>query len=92
MSDVTFDEPQYARSRPQEAAQTGSLIGLMYKLGIAKTKTDANLVMGGIIVVCLVLSATMFIFVQPHEDSAKAAALQHDVEAMNAYQSQHQNH
>lgn len=93
MSEVTFnEEPQYARSRPQEAIQTGSIIGLMYKLGLAKTKNDANLVMGGIIVVCLVLSATMFVFVQPHTDSAQAQQLQQDAARFQAQQFQSINH
>lgn len=92
MSDVTFDEPQYVRSRPQGSEQTGSIIGLMYKLGIAKTKNDANLVMGGIIVVCLVLSATMFVFVQPHTNPVQAQQLQQDVARLQAQQSQNNNH
>lgn len=93
MPNVTFDEePQYQRSRPQENVEAGSIIGLMYKLGIAKTKNDANLVMGGVIVVCLVISATMFVFVQPHTSPAQAQQLAQDVERMQAQQAQSINH
>lgn len=92
MPNVTFDEPEYSRTRPLEDPQAGSIIGLMYKLGIAKTKNDANLVMGGIILVCFVLSATMFVFVQPHTDQAQAQHLQQDVARLQAQQSQHINH
>lgn len=90
MSDVTFDEePQYTRSHPQESTKEGSIIGLMYRLGLAKTKKDANVVMGGIVAVCVVVSATMFLFVQPHEDPARAAALQADVQRATVYEQQH---
>lgn len=93
MSPVTFDEDRpYVRSRPQEGSRAGSIIGLMYRLGVAKTRTDANLVMGGVIAVCLVLSATMFVFVQPHTNAAQAAQLQQDVARLNAQQAKSLTH
>lgn len=92
MSDVTFnEEPHYARRSPEEATP-GSIIGFMYKLGIAKTKGDANMIMGGVILVCAVVSATLLVFMQPHTDPQQAAALQHDVELMNAQTQTHYPH
>lgn len=90
MSNVMFDEePRYTRTGGAEQAKEGSIIGLMYRLGIVRTRKDANIVMGGIIAVCLVVSATLFMFVQPHQDPAKAAELQKDVAHMNDYQKNH---
>lgn len=60
----------------------------MYKLGIAKTRNDANIIMGGLILVCIIVSATMLVFVQPHADPSQAALIQQDLARMQAQQSQ----
>lgn len=81
---VFNDEPQYTyRASADLPQKKGSIIGLMYKLGVAKTEKDANVVLSGIILVCFIVSATMFVFVQPHPDLARQAALQHDLDRMN---------
>lgn len=87
-NNVTFnDEPQYTyRASARQGQKEGSIIGLMYTLGLAKTQKDANVVLGGIIVVCLIVTATMFVFVQPHADPAREAQLQHDFERMQQSQ------
>jgi hypothetical protein len=86
MANVSFDEePQYAsRATALQSTNQGSIIGLMYRLGLAKTEKDANVVMGTVIVVCLIVTATMFVFVQPHQSTAQAEALQRDAQRMSA--------
>lgn len=77
------DEPQYAyRASANSSKKEGSIIGLIYKLGLAKTKKDANMVLGGVIVVCLIVTATLFVFSQPHVDPNREAQLQRDYERM----------
>ena len=85
MANVSFsEEPQYARREAVADGKQGSIIGLMYKLGIASTQKDANVVMGGIIVVCILVSATMFVLVQPHPRAIDQAQLQRDLARMHA--------
>ncbi|HWU24329.1 MAG TPA: hypothetical protein VN086_01075 [Candidatus Paceibacterota bacterium] len=83
-NNVTFnDEPQYTyRASARSDKKEGSIIGLMYTLGLAKTKKDANMVLGGVIVVCLIVTATMFVFAQPRTDPNREAQLQRDFERM----------
>lgn len=91
MARVTFnEEPRFARTRTAESRQ-GSIVGLMYKLGVAKTQKDATMVLGGVIAACVIVSATMLVFVQPHTDAARQAQLERDLILMNA-QIQAQTH
>lgn len=83
---VVFNEESQLSYRPSPtlAQKQGSIVGLMYRLGVAKTEKDANVVMAGIIVVCLIVSATMFAFIQPHPSPTQQAELQRDLERMNS--------
>lgn len=84
MANVTFDdEPQYTSARAKTARQ-GSIMGLMFRLGVAKTQRDATVVLSGVIVACLVVSATMFVMVQPHPRQVDQAQLQRDIARMHA--------
>lgn len=85
-NNVTFNEESQITYRPSYAAtqKQSSIVGLMYKLGVAKTEKDANVVMAGIILVCVIVTGTMFAFVQPHPNAEQQAALQRDLERMNA--------
>lgn len=87
-NNVTFnDEPQYTyRASARPGQKEGSIIGLMYTLGLAKTQKDANMVLGGVIVVCLIVTATMFVFAQPRTDPNREAQLQRDFVRMQQSQ------
>ena len=87
MPNVTFDEePQYApmRSASVSAAKQGSITKLMFKLGLAKTEKDASVVMVSIVVVCVILSGTVLVVLQPHAHAVDQAKFQADLARMRA--------
>ena len=62
----------------------GSVLGLMYKLGVAKTQKDATVILSGIIVACIVVSATLVVMMQPHSHPQSQQQLAQDVARMRA--------
>lgn len=61
MSDVTFNEEQTLTHRyAPTSSKKGGVIGLVMRLGLAKTEGQANMVMVAIIIVAVVIMAIIW--------------------------------
>lgn len=66
MADVIFEEDQDTVKRPPPkpkkiSATTGGPMAVVYKMGLAKSKTGANVVLVATIILCILLSAGVLV-------------------------------